>query len=57
MYKGADGEFLYYNDEGDGYAYEDGAYEVCTLKYEEERGLLLPCELTERSSVTIRYIG
>lgn len=57
VYKGADGEFLYYNDEGDGYAYEDGAYEVCTLKYEEERGLLLPCELTERSSVTIRYIG
>lgn len=57
VYKGADGEFLYYNDEGDGYAYEKGVYETCQLKYSEGKGLLLPGALTEKSNVTVRYIG
>lgn len=57
VYKGADGAFLYYNDEGDGYAYEEGVYETCQLRYVEKEGQLLPCALTERENVTVRYIG
>lgn len=57
VYKGTDGEFLYYNDEGDGYAYEEGVYETCQLQYVEKEGQLLPCALTERENVTVRYIG
>jgi len=57
VYKGADGEFLYYNDDGDGYAYEDGIYETCQLQYVEKEGQLLTCALTEKSNVTVKYIG
>lgn len=36
VFDGADGEFLLYEDEGDGYAYEKGEYSSIRLQWEEE---------------------
>ena len=35
VYPGADGEFLLYEDEGDGYNYEKGAYSTINIKWNE----------------------
>ena len=56
VYTGADGAFLYYTDSGDGYAYENGEYEVHELHYSEAEKQLLPCELLTRENITVRYI-
>ena len=36
VYPGADGKFVYYNDAGDGYAYEQGEYECVTLTWDDK---------------------
>lgn len=36
VYPGADGEFTLYEDEGDNYNYEDGAYSTITFKWNEK---------------------
>ncbi len=36
VYEGRDGEFLLYNDEGDGYGYENGVYSLKRIIYSEE---------------------
>lgn len=56
VYTGADGAFIYYTDSGDGYAYENGEYEVHELHYSEAEKQLLPCELLTRENITVRYI-
>lgn len=56
VFTGADGEFTYYNDSGDGYGYEKGEYEVYKLKYSEDKKTLEPCPLLEREGVTVYYI-
>jgi alpha-D-xyloside xylohydrolase len=56
VYSGADGEFTYYNDSGDGYGYEKGDYEVHNLRYSDNEKKLLPCDLLDRKNVTVRYI-
>lgn len=40
VYKGADGEFSLYNDDGDGYDYETGKYSLQKLKYSDHTGRL-----------------
>ncbi|MCR5108823.1 MAG: DUF5110 domain-containing protein [Lachnospiraceae bacterium] len=40
VYTGNDGEFVYYDDEGDGYAYEDGEYETIDLRWSEKERML-----------------
>jgi len=40
IYKGADGEFNLYEDEGDGYNYEKGNYTVIPIKWNEKNQLL-----------------
>lgn len=56
VYTGADGEFLYYNDSGDGYEYESGNYDSCRLHYSEETGKLAQCSLLERENVIVHYV-
>lgn len=47
VYGGADGEFVYYTDKGDGYDYETGDYQCITLKWnEKEQKLDVPKEWT-----------
>ncbi len=42
VYSGHDGEFLYYDDAGDGYAYEDGDYEAVKISWSDrERKLTM----------------
>ena len=36
VYPGADGQFIYYNDTGDSYAYEKGEYECVTLSWDDK---------------------
>ncbi len=36
IYSGADGVFTLYNDEGDGYAFEQGHFSSITLKYDDQ---------------------
>jgi len=36
VYPGADGEFTYYTDSGDGYGYEQGEYECVTLMWDDK---------------------
>lgn len=36
IYPGEDGEFLYYEDEGDGYGYETGSYNFIAMNYNEK---------------------
>lgn len=40
VYPGADGEFTLYEDEGDNYNYEDGAYSTITFKWNDKRQTL-----------------
>jgi alpha-D-xyloside xylohydrolase len=40
VYPGCDGEFLYYDDEGDGYGYEEGEYRLIQLEWNEEQKIL-----------------
>jgi alpha-glucosidase (family GH31 glycosyl hydrolase) len=42
VYSGADGEFTYYNDSGDGYGYEKGDYEVHNLRYSDNEKSFSP---------------
>jgi len=56
VYTGADGEFLYYNDKGDGYDYEKGDFELHKLCYSESERTLKACELLEKRNVTVQYI-
>ena len=56
VYTGADGEFLYYNDSGDGYGYESGNYDSCRLQYSEAAGKLTHCSLLERENVIVHYV-
>lgn len=40
VYPGADGEFIFYEDEGDSYNYEKGAFSEITFRWNERRGTL-----------------
>ena len=40
IYPGADGSFTLYEDEGDGYAYEQGAYSTITFTWDDQEGRL-----------------
>ncbi|MBR1523101.1 MAG: DUF5110 domain-containing protein [Lachnospiraceae bacterium] len=40
VYTGSDGEFVFYDDAGDGYAYEDGAYERVVLEWSDKERVL-----------------
>ncbi len=40
IYRGADGTFEIYEDEGDNYNYEEGAYAIIPITWDEERGEL-----------------
>ncbi len=40
VYPGADGEFHYYEDDGDGYAYEEGKYNQILIRWKDDEGLL-----------------
>ncbi len=35
VYTGGDGEFIFYDDEGEGYAYEDGEYETILITWSD----------------------
>ncbi|MFW6043253.1 MAG: TIM-barrel domain-containing protein [Marinilabiliaceae bacterium] len=41
VYKGADGSFSLYEDEGDNYNYENGAYSVISFRYNEQNETLI----------------
>lgn len=41
VYKGADGSFDLYEDDGSSYAYEQGAYSTISLTYDEKAGTLV----------------
>ncbi len=56
VYGGADGTYQLYRDAGDGYAYENGAYRLTTLTWNDaaktltdDQGVQLPCELFEKT--------
>ncbi len=40
IYQGGNGDFTYYHDQGDGFAYEKGEYTTYALHYEEEKKTL-----------------
>ena len=40
IYRGADGEFIVYNDKGDGYEYENGQFWSVKITYSEEQHIL-----------------
>lgn len=40
IYPGKDAEFLLYEDDGDGYAYEEGMYQCIRLEWKEDEGML-----------------
>jgi alpha-D-xyloside xylohydrolase len=40
VYRGADGSFTLYEDEGDSYRYEQGAYATIPIKWDEARQTL-----------------
>lgn len=40
VYRGADGSFVLYQDQGDSYAYEHGAYATIPIRWEESSGTL-----------------
>ncbi len=40
VYRGADGSFTWYEDAGDGYGYEDGAYATIPLSWDESKETL-----------------
>jgi alpha-D-xyloside xylohydrolase len=41
IYRGADGEFTIYEDAGDGYEYEHGAFALIRLIWDDKRGELV----------------
>ncbi|SFL93192.1 alpha-D-xyloside xylohydrolase [Gracilibacillus orientalis] len=41
VYKGNNGSFLWYDDEGDSYNYEKGAYATIPIRWEEQNNLLV----------------
>ena len=51
VYPGADGRFDLYEDAGNGYDYENGAYTVTRLEWDDEKGVLTP--LREDMRLTI----
>ncbi|MBP3577578.1 MAG: DUF5110 domain-containing protein, partial [Lachnospiraceae bacterium] len=58
VYPGADGEFTYYTDAGDGYGYEKGEYECVTLTWDDRaKKLRLPEAWTENeAAVKVKMI-
>ncbi len=56
VYTGADGRFVYYNDAGDGYAYEQGEYELYELTYSEKEKNLDCGELAKEYTIKVRYV-
>jgi len=64
VYPGADGAFEVYEDAGDGYDYEDGAYAATTLSWDDATGTLTIAEregsfpeLVERREVEAVLVG
>jgi len=54
VYAGADGEFTFYTDAGDGYGYEKGEYECVTLKWDDKaQKLAMPEEWTGTVKITV----
>ncbi|MCR5304627.1 MAG: DUF5110 domain-containing protein, partial [Lachnospiraceae bacterium] len=41
IYPGADGEFVYYDDAGDGYDYENGEYETVPMRWSDKDRVLV----------------
>ena len=41
IYCGSDGEFAFYDDDGDGYAYEQGQYQLININWDDEGKRLL----------------
>jgi alpha-D-xyloside xylohydrolase len=64
VYPGADGEFTLYEDEGDGYAYEQGQYSTIQFSWNEARKQLtigarkgsFPGMLSQRT-FNVRIVG
>ena len=50
IYDGCDGEFLYYDDDGDGYGYEEGEYRLIRLTWNEQERELKAEVLNDYSS-------
>ncbi|MCP1103062.1 alpha-D-xyloside xylohydrolase [Aequitasia blattaphilus] len=48
IYEGADAEFLYYEDAGDGYAYEEGIYNAIPMKWNDAESILTIGEAKHR---------
>jgi alpha-D-xyloside xylohydrolase len=61
VYAGADGAFRLYDDAGDGYGYEEGAYGVKTLTWDDRAGRLETAfsgdPRYEIKNTTLRIIG
>lgn len=59
IYAGADGNFTLYEDEGDGYEYESGAYTLTNIKYDDLSGKVFinGTENADESGFKIRFIG
>jgi alpha-D-xyloside xylohydrolase len=53
VYRGEDGDFDLYEDEGDGYAYENGEYQFYHLHYSNTTGAMTNTDIPYK----IRYIG
>lgn len=53
IFKGADGEFMLYEDEGDNYNYEKGKYTVIPFKWDEQRQTLT---IGERQGSFLGYL-
>ncbi len=57
VYPGADGGFVYYNDAGDGYAYEQGEYECVTLTWDDKtKKLEVPEEWTKTGKIAVEIV-
>ena len=57
VYEGADCSFDLYSDSGDGYAYENGEYDLTRLTYSEKDRLIQSSVLTSSNSLTISSEG
>ena len=51
VYEGSDGEFIYYDDDGDGYAYEEGEYHLIRLTWNERQKSLTSKRLNDHSNL------
>lgn len=56
VYTGDDGKFVFYDDAGDGYAYEQGEYELHELTYCEKEKQLNSDVLAAKYELKVRYI-